>query len=345
METVTLIGIDLAKSIFHLQGNDSKGRSIYKKKLNRADLLTFMQSQKPCVVAMEACCGAHQWARRFKDLGHSPRLISPQFVKPFVKGNKNDRNDASAICEAAVRPSMRFVAIKSGWQTDLQAIHRVRTRLSQNRTAVMNEMRGILAETGLVISQGVIPLKKIAQSICLTEASVEVSNMCRETIADLFCELRDIEERISVQEKRMKEIADKHPVCTQLMKISGIGKITATALLAAVTDPNEFKNGRHFSAWLGLVPRHSGTGGHNRIGSISKRGDKNLRCLLVHGARASIRTVTKRNDRTSVWAASLKDKHGYNKAAVALANKNARIIWAILARGVEYDVNFAATAA
>lgn len=345
METVTLIGIDLAKSIFHLQGNDSKGRCIYKKKLNRSDLLIFIQSQKPCIVAMEACCGAHQWARKFKAFGHNPKLISPQFVKPFVKGNKNDWNDAAAICEAAVRPSMRFVAIKSGWQTDLQAIHRVRTRLSHHRTGVMNEMRGILAETGVVINQGVTPLKKIAQSICLFESALDVSKMCRETIADLLCELTDIEERISVQEKRMKEIADKHPVCNQLMKISGIGKITATALVAAVTDPNEFKNGRHFSAWLGLVPRHSGTGGHNRIGSISKRGDKNLRCLLVHGARSSIRTVAKRNDRTSLWAASLKEKHGYNKAAVALANKNARIIWAILAKGTEYDVNFAASAA
>lgn len=345
MKTVTLIGIDLAKSIFHLQGNDANGRCVFRKKLSRSELLFFMQMQPPCVVAMEACCGAHQWARKFREFGHTPKLISPQFVKPFVKGNKNDRNDAVAICEAAARPAMRFVAIKSEWQTDLQAIHRVRTRLIQQRTAILNEMRGILAETGVTVSQGALPLKKLAYTIIQNESEFQVSAMCRETVADLACELSDIEERISVQERRMKKLADTHPVCQQLMKISGIGKVTSTALIAAVADPAEFKNGRHFSAWLGLVPRHSGTGGRNHIGSISKRGDKNLRCLLVHGARSSIRTASKREDRISKWAAGLKEKHGYNKAAVALANKNARIIWSILATGSEYDANHAARSA
>ncbi len=341
MSIVTLIGIDLAKTIFHLQGNDQKGNSVFKKKLNRSQLLTFMQAQKPCVVAMEACCGAHQWARLFRSFGHEPKLISPQFVKPFVKGNKNDRNDAAAICEAAVRPSMRYVPVKEAWHTDIQAIHRVRSRLSQQRTAVSNELRGILAESGMTCNQGINVLKKFASHLIYGEEE-NLSALCRETIADLLHELLELEERIETQENRLAKIAEQHPVCRELTRISGVGKITATALVAAVVEPKAFKNGRHFSAWMGLVPRHSGTGGKNRIGGISKRGDKNLRCLLVHGARSSIRTVSKRDDRISNWAAALKEKVGYNKAAVALANKNARIIWAILATGKPFNKNFAA---
>jgi len=316
MSIVTLIGVDLAKTIFHLQGNDQKGNCIFKKKLNRSQFLTFMREQKPCVVAMEACCGAHQWARLFRQFGHEPRLISPQFVKPFVKGNKNDRNDAAAICEAAVRPSMRFVPVKESWHTDIQAIHRVRTRLSQQRTAVSNELRGILAEAGFVCTQGIESLKKFVGQIIHGDDQ-GLSSVCRVTAADLLCELIDIEERIKTQEKRLAQVADQHPICKELTNISGVGKITSTALVAAVVDPMAFKNGRHFSAWLGLVPKHSGTGGKNRIGGISKRGDKNLRSLLVHGARSSIRTVDKRDDRISNWAAALKEKAGYNKAAVA----------------------------
>lgn len=323
MSIVTVIGVDLAKSIFHLQGNDNKGNCVFKKKLSRSQFSIFMQQQEPAIVAMEACCGAHRWAREFRKMGHKPRLISPQFVKPFVKGNKNDRNDAAAICEAVVRPSMRFVPVKESWHTDLQAIHRVRTRLSQQRTAVANEMRGILAEAGVICLQGMKPLKMTAKESIVSDET-GLSSICRETVADLLQELNDIEDRIEVQEKRLGRIADQSPVCKELTKISGVGKITSTALIAAVPDPKAFKNGRHFSAWLGLVPRHSGTGGKNTIGGISKRGDKNLRCLLVHGARSSIRTVGKRNDRISNWAASLKEKSGYNKAAVALANKNAR---------------------
>jgi len=332
MKTNTVIGIDLAKNVFQIQANDDKGRVVIRRRLSRAELAPFVQQFPLSLIAMEACGGAHFMARKFCGFGHDVRLISPQFVKPFVKGNKNDVADAAAICEAAVRPSMHFVPIKTMWHQDLQAIHRVRSRLSANRTALANQMRGILNESGHVVRQGITPLKRMAMKLVHDQRD-GLSPMCRTTIADLLAELHEIEEKIAVNDCRLQETAKQNEVCQRLIKIKGIGKILATALVAAVPEPQVFKNGRQFAAWLGLVPRHSGSGGKNRLGRISKRGDKYLRCLLVHGARSAIRKSEKCGDRLSQWVSAIKERRGYNKAAVALANKNARIIWAMLAKG------------
>lgn len=341
MSELTLIGIDLAKSVFQLQANDSKGRAKFRKKLSRSELAPFIQQLPATTIAMEACSGAHHLARKFQSFGHEVRLIAPQFVKPFVKGNKNDAADAAAICEAAVRPSMHFVPVKTSWHLDVQAIHRVRSRLVGSRTALVNEMRGILAETGLVVVQGIEPLRQFATRL-VAERSEELTPMCRETIADLIDELATLEDRIAVQDRRLEDVVKVSDVCRRVMKVRGVGVVGATAIVAAVPHPSAFKNGRQFAAWLGLVPRHSGTGGKNRLGSISKRGDRYIRCLLVHGGRSAVRIAAKKDDKLSTWINGVKARRGYNKAAVALANKNARIIWTILAKGTAYDVEKAA---
>lgn len=341
MADLTLVGIDLAKSVFQLQGNDAKGKAMFKKKLSRAELAPFIQQLPLTTIAMEACGGAHFWARKFQGFGHTVRLISPQFVKPFVKGNKNDAADAAAICEAAVRPSMHFVPIKSCWHLDVQTIHRVRERLVTSRTALTNELRAILIESGLAVSQGIETLRVFATGL-VAERSELLTPMCRETVADLITELSSIEERIAVQNRRLEDIAKKSEVFGRIIEVRGFGLLGATAIMAAVPDPSVFKNGRQFAAWLGLVPRHSGSGGKNKLGRISKRGDRYLRCLLVHGARSAVRTAPKKNDKLSMWINSLRERRGYNKAAVALANKNARIIWALLANGESYNSTKAA---
>jgi len=247
MKTITVTGIDLAKSVFQVQANDARGKAVIKRKLTRSQLAPFVQLLPTCTIAMEACCGAHTMARKFQSFGHEVRLISPQFVKPFVKGNKNDANDAAAICEAAVRPSMHFVPIKQVFHQDIQSIHRVRARLSVNRTALFNQMRGILAEAGQVVAQGVLPLKRFATSL-VHSTDGEISPVCRETIADLLAELLELEERLAVNDRRLETIAKQNDICRQLTKIKGIGTIAATALLAATPNPKVFKNGRQFAA-------------------------------------------------------------------------------------------------
>ena len=335
MKTITVVGVDLAKNVFQMQANDERGKAVLKRRLSRTEMAPFFQQLPATTVAMEACGGSHFWARKIRGFGHDVRLISPQFVKPFVKGNKSDAADADAICEAAVRPSMHFVPIKTTWHQDVQTIHRVRSRLSTSRTSLANQMRSILAEAGHVTRQGVAPLRQIAMG--LVHASDDsLTPMCRETIADLLVELDEIEEKLAVNDRRLEKIAKENEACQRLVKIKGIGKITATALVAAAPEPKAFKNGRQFAAWIGLVPRHSGSGGKVHLGRISKRGDKYLRCLLVHGARSAIRRSEKCADKLSAWVSSLKERRGYNKAAVALANKNARIVWAILSKGEDF---------
>ena len=340
MKNITILGIDLAKNVYQIHANDERGRTLLKKQITRKDLIPFISQIPQCVIAMEACGGSHFLSRKFSSFGHEVKLISPQFVKPFVKGNKNDAADAAAICEAAVRPSMHFVPTKEVWHQDVQIIYRVRERHSTQRTALCNQIRGILAESGLVTRQGINPLKTFIREL-LADESESISQMCRITLADLLEELRELEEKIEVNDDRLKKIAEENEACRRLMKIKGLGKITATALVAAVPNPKVFKNGRQFAAWLGLVPKHTGTGGKNQMGRISKRGDKYLRCLLVHGARSGIRKAEKQEDSLSKWVSGLKERRGYNKAAVALANKNARIIWAMLAKNEDYNPQLA----
>jgi transposase len=340
MEEINVLAIDLAKASFQIHGNDKRGKCVVKKALNREKLEAFVGLQKPCIIAMEACGSAHFWAKIFLQMGHEVRLIAPQFVKPFVMGNKNDRNDAKAIAEAAVRPSMHFVAVKSAEQLDLQAVHRVRQRHVRSRTALCNEIRGFLFEHGITLSKNISSVKKMLIDIIHNNDYPDLPKSFRVTLTELHEELQDIEVRITRLEKRLEDFAKSNSTCNRLQSIPGIGLITSTAVVAAVADPKQFKNGRHFAAWAGLVPRHSGTGGsqNNRVGGISKKGDPYLRQLLVHGSRSVIRCVDRREDAGAAWIKRLRDKAGWNKASVALANKNARIIWAILNSETTFDI-------
>lgn len=330
MNDIKLLAIDLAKEVFQLHGVDGRGKAVYRAQIKRAALLKTVRSIPMCTIVMEACGSANFWARKFTEIGHEAKMISPQFVRPFVKTNKNDARDAEAIAEAASRPSMRFVPIKQIWQQDIQCLHRIRARLLKHRTAICNEIRGLLGEYGVVIPLRVANIKKHLPML-LEDAAVELTMDAREFFRGLLEELAEIESRLERFDERIMGMHRKNEDCQRISKIKGVGPVTATAVVAAIGDPKAFKNGRQFAAWLGLVPRQHSSGGKNVLLGISKRGDKYIRALLVHGARAAVRTASARDDRLSKWAANKKETRGYNKASVAVANKNARIIWALLA--------------
>jgi transposase len=332
---VKTIGIDLAKEIFQIQGVDGRGRILFRKRVRRSKLREFMAKQPTCLVGMEACGGAHYWAREFKKLGHEVRLISPQFVKPFVKSNKNDTADAEGICEAVQRPTMRFVPIKGVIQQDIQSVHRVRERLIRQRTALMNEIRGLLAEYGMVLPKGKSALKSGLPKI-LEDPSNELSDRARRIFFRLYEEIGDMELKMDEYEKEIRQIYRENEICQELTKVEGVGPITATALVAAVSEPGLFKNGREMAAWLGLVPRQHSSGGKSVLLGISKRGDCYLRKLLVHGARSVLKTINVKSEKRRRWIETKKETRGYNRASVALANKNARILWALMARKESY---------
>lgn len=336
MCNVTLLGIDLAKDVFQLHGVDDKGNKMLQKKLSRNKLTDYIAKLKKCNIAIEACGGANHWARKFEQFGHEVKMISPQFVKPFVKTNKNDYNDAEAICEAASRPTMRFVKPKTIAQQDIQSLHRIRSRYVQERTALVNQIRGLLLEFGVVIPQGINKVRSLISEI-LEDGSNELSDMGRRYIHDLYEELQLKDERVAKYEHELKLILKENEAAKRLMKIEGIGLITATAIIACIgEDVSCFKNGRHLSAFFGLVPRQHSSGNKTMLLGISKRGDSYIRTLLIHGARAAINVSKNKEDSRSKWIQSIKERRGSNKAAVALANKNARIIWALLAHGTEY---------
>jgi transposase len=332
---ITTIGLDIAKSIFHVFGVNQAGRQVQKKQLKRKQVLMYFANLEPCLVAMEACGGAHYWAREFMALGHQVRLIAPQYVKPYVKGNKNDYNDAEAIAEAAQRPTMRFVPIKSVEQQDIQNLHRQRERLKKERTALVNQTRGLLAEYGIVINKGIAAVRKALPGI-LEEAENGLTALTRECFAELLEELRVLDERFAHCERRIKSLNQDNAVCRRLDDILGIGPITASATYAAVGNGKEFVNGRHYSAWLGLVPGQHSTGGKTVLLGISKRGNAYLRTLYIHGARAVLRHSANKTDRFSRWAQAVLARRGHNKACVAVANKMARMAWVIMAKGETY---------
>lgn len=330
MNDIKILGIDLAKEVFQLHGVNERGKPVYRAQIKRAALPKTIRSIPQCTIVMEACGGANFWARKFMEIGHQVKLISPQFVRPFVKTNKNDATDAEAIVEAAARPSMRFVPIKQIWQQDIQCLHRIRARLIKHRTALCNEVRGLLGEYGVVVPLKVANIKKHLPML-IEDSAVEITMDAREFFRCLHEELAEIESRIEGFDQKILRMHRENEDCRRISKIKGVGPVTATAIVAAIGDPRAFKNGRQFAAWLGLVPRQHSSGGKNLLLGISKRGDKYIRALLVHGARAAVRTAPSRNDRLSRWAAIKKETRGYNKASVAVANKNARIIWALLA--------------
>lgn len=335
MKEVNVLGIDLAKSVFHLHGVDKQGRKVFSRQVSRARLAETVARIGPCVVAMEACGGAHYWGREFERLGHAVRLISPKFVKPFVKSQKNDRNDAEAICEAASRPSMRFVAVKTAQQQDLQCLVNRREQLISTRTRLINEARAYLYEFGKVIPVG---RQKFNDQLKIILQDKNLSPQLRFILEELSQEVTALDEKLARYDRQVKLLCESHPVCARLHRMPGIGKVSAVALVALATDPGSFRNGRQFAAFLGLVPRQYSTGGKARLGGITKRGNPTLRSLLIHGARSILRHSSKREDRVSQWAADLASRRGYNKAVVALANKQARMVWVLMAKGVEYKL-------
>ena len=335
MAQVRVLGIDIAKQIFHVVGMDDSGTVMLRKRCPRGALMPFMAQLPPVVIGMEACGGAHYWARRFREHGHTVKLMAPQFVKPYVKSNKHDLADAEAIGEAVTRPTMRFVPIKELTQQDLQALHRVRDRLVKARTALINEMRGLLGEYGIILPKGVTKFRQMLLST-LEKEQAKLTELSREVFGQLYEEWLTLEQRLAYYHAKVEAICQAHPVCQRLLTIPGIGPLTATALVAAVSDAAHLKNGRQLAAWLGLVPRQHSTGGKPRLLGIRKRGDIYLRKLLVHGARATIRWVGLKHDRRSQWLRALIQRRGTNRAVVALANKNARIAWVLLATDQYY---------
>ncbi len=328
---ISTIGIDLSKNIFQIHAQDIRGKVVVRKKLNRSKLLEFIVNIPACTIAMEACGGAHNWARKIKALGHEVRIIAPKFVKPYVTGNKDDQADAAAIAEAATKPDMRFVAVKEELQQEMSMIHTVREQLVKQRTATRNSVRGMLAEYGIIYARGWSSLRKGIVDV-LSEDSDRLP-IVKSLITMRFQDLLRMDEEVDVCDLKIQQWCKEDMRCRNLLKIDGIGPITATAIVAHMGSPEVFKNGRHFAAYLGLVPKHVGTGGKTRMLGISKRGDSYIRKLLVHGARSVVSQSEERKDKLGKWLRSLVDRRGFNKTTVALANKNARLCWAMLKYG------------
>lgn len=331
----TTIGIDLAKNVFQVHAVDARGKTVFTKRLSRKHFLAFFANLPPCLIGMEVCSAANYWSRRLKELGHEVRQISPQFVKPYVQTNKNDYNDAQAICEAVTRPNMRFVPPKSIEQQDLQALHRIRMRLVRDRTALVNQTRGLLREYGVFLPVGIHSFRE-QLPLVLEDAENDLMPLTREMMADQAQRFRSLDQWIAAYDRRIHQCFRHSDVCQRLATIAGVGPIVATALIAAIGDIHYFKNGRHLAAWIGLVPRQCSSGDRSRLLGISKRGDTYLRTLLIHGARSVIRRCDTRDDSLARWVRSIKERRGFNRACVALANKNARIIWALMAHEESY---------
>jgi transposase len=333
---ITTIGIDLAKSVFAVSGADRRGKVVMRRQLRRAQVLELMRQLSPCVVGMEACGGAHHWARAIAQLGHQVRLLSPRLVKPYrTSPNKHDRNDADAICEAVRRPQMHYVEVKSVAQQDLLALHRVREQLMKQRIAQSNQIRALLHERGVVARLGAKGLRA-ALAQALADERNEVSGAMGELLLELSGWLRESEQRIAAITRRIESAAKHDQRCARLMKVPGVGPLTSSALAAMVGTAREFKSGRQLSAYLGLTPRQHSSGGKTVLLGISKHGDRYLRTLLIHGARSLLYRNRRGAHPRAAWAARLMARRGPNVAAVALANHNARVLWALLSRGASY---------
>jgi len=334
VEQITTVGIDLAKNVFSLHGVDAAGKTVLRRTVRRDRLVEAVAALSPCLIGMEACSGAHEWGRRFQQQGHTVKLMAPKFVAPYRKSDKNDGNDAEAVCEAVGRPSMRFVPVKSAEQQALLTMHRVRQGFVVERTALINRLRGLLAEFGVVL-----PLRSVTVRRQAADAAEVLPELARRAIADLLEQLRLLDGRIDAYDTEIEAQARLSEPARRLMKIRGIGPTTALAIVATVGNAREFKNGRQFAAWIGLVPGQYSTGGKARLGHISKRGDAYLRNLLVQGARSVLQTAAAHPDRLSRWALELQERRGYYRTLVAIANKNARIAWALLAKNEQLHKN------
>lgn len=340
MNEITRVGVDLAKQVIQVHAVDSAGKVVTNRQLIR-DKFIFWCAQLPagCLVAMEACCGAHHWARKLSALGLDARIIAAHLVSPYRlqgKGGKNDANDAAAICEAASRPSMNFVPVKTASQQGVLCVHRLREGLKEERTACINRIRGILAEFGLLVSKSPDKLREKLTDL-LEDAENELSGLARLVLEEAFSHWKEIDQRLKWCDDRVAaHVKDNHNA-KAAKDLMGVGVLTASATVATVGDFKQFKNGAQFGAWLGLTPRQNSSGGKSKLGGITKRGDMYLRTLLIQGAKSAVMTAQKRDDPISRWVLQLREKSGWQKASVALANKNARILWAIMTKGCEFD--------
>lgn len=332
----SLIGIDTSKRVFHIWGVNERGAQTFKKMEYRESFMEAMVQMPRVTVVMESCGGSHHWGRKLKALGFNVKLIAPQYVKPFVKTNKNDWNDAQAICEAAQRPSMRFVEVKEIAAQELQHIHRLRELAIKHTTSTSNNIRGILLEYGIAIPQGKKAMRSLPERL---EKAVEYTSLMRELITRQLARYWELVAEVEWYDKKLVSIAKNHPVCQRLLKIRGVGPIIATGIVAKVTDPASFRNGRAFASSLGIVPKQQSSGGKVKLLGISKRGDKYLRKQLIHGARSLLYRCELQKDPMSRWATELKKRRGWNRSAVAVANKTARIIWHVLRYESDYDIS------
>lgn len=337
--TVETLGIDIAKNVFQLHGVNHHGCVVLKRRVMRDQLLDIVAQVERCTIVVEACTGAFCWARKFETLGHQVKIISPQYVKPFVRRQKNDGNDAEAICTAARQPHIPLVPKKTVEQQDIQALHRSRQRMVNHRTAVVSQIRGLLLDRGFAIAKSITRARRLVPEI-LSDLENELTPLAREAIAELHDLFRDLDRRIAIFDKKIDAVFRGSERCQRIATIKGVGPKTATAIVAAIGDGSEFKNGRHLAAWIGLVPRQFSSGDRTTLMGISKRGSQHLRSLLVHGARAVVRTAPSKTDLNNQWVNQLRQRRGFNRATVAVANKNARIIWAVLQTGEPYRAAF-----
>ena len=339
MSEVTTIGLDIAKQVFHAHGADAKGAMVFSRRVTRAKLIQFFASQPRCVVAMEACAGAHHWGRELQRLGHEVRLIAPAYVKPFVKRQKNDAADAEAICESAQRPTMRFVTVKSERQQASAAVFRARDLFVRQRTQFINALRGLLAEHGWVAPKGLFHARSMAQ---IEDPSCSLPQGARDVFLAMIASIKALDQQIVVLDREITQRAKEDPAARRLMTIPGIGPITATALLALAPPPENFRKGRDFAAWLGLTPRQRSTGGKQKLGAISKMGERTLRRLLIIGSAAVVLHAARRGAPRGSWLEQMMARKPRMLVTVALANKTARIVWAVLASGEDYRAPVAA---
>jgi transposase len=340
---ITAVGIDLAKNVFAIHGVNERGKVMVRKQLKRGEVAKFFANLPPCLIGMEACASAHYWARKLMAFGHTVKLMAPQFVKPYVKTNKSDARDAEAICEAVQRPNMRFVPVKTPEQQAVLALHRARQGFVKARTGQANQLRGLLAEFGIVIARGIAQLPKRMPEI-LEDGENGLPGQARQLFAGLWEHFLELDRRVAELERDIVLWHRNNEPSRKLEKIAGIGPITASALVASIGDARTLHSARQAAAWVGLVPRQHSSGGKDRLLGISKRGDVYLRTLLIHGARSVVSRVEAQADRGNGWLKALLNRRNKNVAAVALANKNVRIAWALLAKDRAYQADYAPSA-
>ncbi len=336
MTKITTVGLDLAKKFFHVMCCDEQGKVVKKRMLKRDQVLAFFAPLERCLIGMEACASAHYWARQLAALGHEVKLVPAQYVKAYVRGNKNDYNDALAISEAVTRPQMRFVSVKTVAQQDVQALHRLRERCIQTRTGLCNQIRGLVGEYGLICAKGVATLRRQIP-VWLEDGENGLSDFFRRLLSQSYQQLRMIDKQIDFYTRELKHHSQQNEACQRLQSIPGYGPIVASVFYSQVGNGEAYRRGRDVSASLGLVPRQHSSGGKDTLLGISKRGDRYLRSLLVHGARAVVSRAENKDDRLSRWINRIRAERGMNKATVALANKMARMGWAILANKTVYQ--------